>query len=312
MREEGLDPFVRQEAEWRLKELNAARGQLQPGLSTAPPTQAWPTQAEPGQAEAADADTGGDEQDGDEPDGDELGDDELDGEVLNPDDEPLWNLLPSPQGLDPNRYGERTSIAFEYPRGLEANRFWEGAWVEPVMIRIGGSTGLTLATPSIHDDDERVLFLSNDQGIHVAQSVEGLIDLARQIGPWQDLASRIRPEYVVVLPQYMFDVSEAIVYYSDDSDDWNPSLLTVVYNFAYEMALHLAIDEVVEALAPDSALYTLYGLVRQLDAGGAMTQRSARRGIDRFDLADVYDAWCDIHDILADHIQWHPQEVSRV
>jgi len=37
-----------------------------------------------------------------------------------------------------------------------------------------------------------------------------------------------------------------------------------------------------------------------------MTQRSARQGIDRFDLADVYDAWCDIHDILANHIQWHP------
>ncbi len=87
MREEALDPFVRQEAEWRLKELNAAAGQLQPGLSTAPPTQAWPTQAVPGQDGAADADTGGDEPDGDV----------LDGEVLNPDDEPLWNLLPSSQ-----------------------------------------------------------------------------------------------------------------------------------------------------------------------------------------------------------------------
>jgi len=243
-------------------ELNAAGGQLQPGLSTAPPTQAWSTLAEPGQAEAADADTGGDE-----PDGDELGGDELDGEVLNPDDEPLWNLLPSPQGLDPNRYGGRTSIAFEYPRGLEANMFWEGAWVEPVMIRIDGSTGLTLATPSIHDDDERVLFLSNDQGIHVAKSVEGLIDLARQIGPWQDLASRIRPEYVVVLPQYMFDVSEAIVYYSDDSDDWNPSLLTGVYNFAYEMALHLAIDEVVEAWRPTRRFTRFMALCANLTPG---------------------------------------------
>jgi len=280
MGDSGLDPYVRQEAEWRAKELNAAYGQLHPGLSTAPPTQAWPAQAqavqsEPPQAESAD------------PDGADPDSTAPDSAVLNPDDEPLWDLP-------------------ESPRGFDANRFWEYAGVEPVMIRIGESTGLTLATPSIHDDDERVVFLSDDQGIHLARSVEGLIDLAREIGPWRELASMITPEHVVVLPEYMFDLSEAIEHYANDSADWDPSLLTGVYNFAYEMALHLDIDEVVEALMPGSALYMLYGVVRGLDDGGGFAEWRARQGIAKFDLADVFEAWCDIHDILADHIEWHP------
>ena len=300
-RQEGIPDHVRQEAEWRLKELNAAYSQFQPVLNTAPPAaqapaaQTPPTQPEPEQAEPEPEQTGyedeldeyeDDEYADDEYEDDEYEDDEPGDAVLNPDDEPL-SMLP------------------QSPRAFDTDALWARASFEPVMIRLGGYTGLTLATPSIHDDDERVVFLSDDQGIHLARSVEGLISLAHEIGPWRELAPMITPEHVVVLPENMFDLSEAIENYANDSDGWDPWLLTAAYNLCYELALHLEIDEVEEAMAPGSALYELYVVVSRL-AAGSVSRWSARQSIARFDLADVFDAWCDINDILSDHMRWHP------
>jgi hypothetical protein len=206
--------------------------------------------------------------------------------VLNPDDRPLV-MLPEPQ------------------RSTTTDAFWDEAGVEPIMIRIDGRTGLTLATPVTGDEQAPARFLSDPRGIHLTRSAEGLVDLAGRVGPWRRLARTMTERHVVVLPENRFDVTEAVETYVADVAAWDPSVLVAAYRLGYEMALHLDIGQVIEAMMPGSALYLLHGLVCRLD-GGAISQWSARQGIARFHRADVFQAWCDISDNLAGRMQWHP------
>lgn len=206
--------------------------------------------------------------------------------VLNPGDDPL-SILPMSQRPD------------------ATSAVWEDAGVEPILIRIDGRTGLTLATPATGDERNPAQFLSDHQGIHLACSTEGLIELAGRVGPWRRLGLTMSARRVVVLPENRFDLTEAVEMYVMDVDFWDPSVLTAAFRFSYEAALHLGIDEVIEAMMPGSALYLLHNLVRRLD-GGTISQWSARQGIAKFDRADVFQAWCDITDNLSGHLRWHP------
>lgn len=267
---------VRQEAERRMKELNVAYTVLKSKLHKAPPPpvpepppppprQARPEPPPPGRARP-------------EPPKRHA--------VLNPDDQPLATLA-------------------EELRPTATHEFWKELVVEPVMIRIDGRTGLTLATSLTNVEQAPARFLSDHRGIHLARSAEGLVDLVGRVGPWRRLARTMTARRVMVLPDNRFDLTEALEIYARDVETWDPSVLISAYRIGYEMALHLDLGEVIEAMMPRSALHRLFGLVCRLD-GGAISQWGARQGIAKFDRADVYQAWCDISDNLAGQLEWHP------
>jgi hypothetical protein len=205
--------------------------------------------------------------------------------VLNPDDVPL-SMLPFSQ------------------RPAATSAAWEEAGVEPILIRVEGRTGLTLATPATGDEQRPARFLSDHQGIHLARSAEGLIELAGRVGPWRRLGRAMPARRVEVLPENRFDLTEALEMYVMDVEFWDPALLSAAFRLSYELALHLELDEVIEAMMPGSALHLLHNLVRRLD-GGTISQWSARQGIAKFDRADVFQAWCDVTDNLSGQLRWH-------
>lgn len=189
-------------------------------------------------------------------------------------------------------------------RSLETDHFWLGLGIEPVMIRLGDRTGLTLATPLIPTDDEPTQFLVDDRCVHMSHSVEGLIELARQLGPWRQEARFITAQHVIVPTHHRYDLTQAIESIALSVEQWDLSQLIEVHNLAYDLANFLEIDVVVEAFAPGSGLHRMYQLIQRLN-GGAISRWSAHGSLGRFDLVSVFDAWNDIESNLLQHMQWH-------
>jgi hypothetical protein len=192
------------------------------------------------------------------------------------------------------------------PRPPTIDGFWQHAGVEPIMIRLDAGTALTLRTSTAH-----ALFLA-DARLHVARSAEGLVELVRELPDhrlrelpgWPWLARSLEPRHVVASPWHWYDFADAVDNLSYGVDLWQPSRLVAVFELSYELATALGLDELAQDMEPGSALYEIYGLIRELNSAGP-ARWSARRKVAQYDLVTIFDAWSDIADILAEHMEWH-------
>lgn len=197
-------------------------------------------------------------------------------------------------------------------RSQESSEFWKRARLEPLAIRFGDETGLTLCTPSIDDDEVRTLFLSDDQSLHVASSVDGLVDLVRRLPghrllglpTWRDLAWHLESHHVEVLPEYVFDFPAVLDNVSQGLARWEPNAWVAIYNLSYELAKALGEEEMASSMEPDSSLYDVYCLVGDLDGLGRISWPAYQK-LEEYDLVSIFDSWADIADILAERVEWH-------
>jgi hypothetical protein len=203
--------------------------------------------------------------------------------------------------------------AFRFPdRSSAVAEFWERFGVEPVMLRVSSGAGLTLCTPTLHESDTETLFLASDERLHVAHTAEGLIELMRDmpdhdlasLRQWPELAESVTIEHIAVAGDNRFDLPAAVINLAEAMDRWLPIQLKATYDFSYDLAISLGLDDVLEALSPDSALYEIYTSLDGLGTAAPL-RWTAKRRMAKFDSVSVFDAWSDIETILSDHVEWH-------
>ncbi len=236
-----------------------------------------------------------------------------------------YEALQAAHGLTPGAAtpGAAPGVVFNEPnvpierlflpqQSADVAELWLRAGIQPIMIRLDHATGVCLATPTIHDADARTSFLAAQGQLHLARRADALMDLVtglpshdlQALGTWRWLASSVRPHHVIVHPSLMYDFPAMLENLADGVDRWRPPLLIPVYDLCYELAIALDIDELQAALAPGTPLYQLYLLIKEL-AEPWRSRSVVAEKIARFDLLDVFDAWSDISDLLADHLVWH-------
>ncbi len=194
----------------------------------------------------------------------------------------------------------------------ETAQLWHRAGIQPILVRLDHATAVTLATPGIHGDDSRAAFLVSQGQWHLARSAEALLEIVhglpehdlREMPAWPWLASSLRPEHVIVQGAFMYDLPGMLENLAETVPRWRPALLTPVYDLCYELAIALQIDEVQEALAPGSALYRLYVLIKELGAT-PFPRPMTVANIQRFDMLDVFDAWSQICEVIGEYAVWH-------
>ena len=82
---------------------------------------------------------------------------------------------------------------------------------------------------------------------------------------WPHLVDSLQAKHIAVLPIHRFDIPAAIDNLSHGPDLWQPQLLIALHDLGYELAISLDLPEVYEALMPGSPLHRLYGLINDLD-----------------------------------------------
>jgi hypothetical protein len=134
-------------------------------------------------------------------------------------------------------------------------------------------------------DEEIPIFLSHAGSLLLFKTSDGLVEFVKsgadndltQLDEWAKLASGLRPEQVVALPDDQYELDLVVNNLRGGPDAWDANLIVQSGQVARDLGYALRIEPVLLALSPGSPLDDLDEALRGVAAGGVGTFFARRR-----------------------------------